>query len=267
MTALARLAGALRCPVCAGALAVADRSLCCGLGHSFDIARQGHVNLTGRAAPGHADTAEMVAARARFLDTGAYAPIAAALVERAPESGLAVDAGAGPGWYARQILQARPALSALALDVSPAAARTAARAHPRLAAVVADTWRDVPVGDRRADLITCVFAPRNVGEFARVLRPGGLLLIVTPGPDHLAELRDREQMLGIEPAKLDRLDTALGADFEITDRSTVRGRLALDRDQVRDLINMGPNAFHAAADDPEPIVTGLAVEVTTARRR
>ena len=44
------------------------KTLACGLGHSFDVAKDGHVNLMGRGARATGDTAEMLAARRRFLN-------------------------------------------------------------------------------------------------------------------------------------------------------------------------------------------------------
>ena len=37
---------------------------------------------------------------------------------------------------------------------------------------------------------TSVFAPRRPSELARVLRPSGVVVVVSPGDDHLAELRE-----------------------------------------------------------------------------
>src|SRR5919107_5250602 len=52
----------LRCPVCAADLEEGDGVLRCADGHSFDIARQGYVNLV----PGPGDSAAMVDARDSF---------------------------------------------------------------------------------------------------------------------------------------------------------------------------------------------------------
>ena len=72
------------CPVCGGVLTKNDRVLTCGAGHSFDIARQGYVNLltvNQKKSLHPGDTRDMVAARRRFLDAGLYAPIGAAVRE------------------------------------------------------------------------------------------------------------------------------------------------------------------------------------------
>lgn len=73
----------LRCPICGhpltGATEGTARTLACPHRHSFDIARQGYVNLLAGRAPHAGDTGEMVAARADFLAAGHYDLISRAL--------------------------------------------------------------------------------------------------------------------------------------------------------------------------------------------
>ena len=76
----------LICPVCGNQLHKADRSYVCENRHSFDIARQGYVNLLTvqqkhSLAPG--DTREQVLSRRSFLEADFYAPIARTLIETA----------------------------------------------------------------------------------------------------------------------------------------------------------------------------------------
>ncbi|MEU8392947.1 putative RNA methyltransferase, partial [Micromonospora sp. NPDC048843] len=143
-----RILDRLRCPVCGEPLAEAaagtTSALRCPRRHSFDIARQGYVNLLAGRAPHVGDSAEMVAARADFLAAGHYDSISAALSDAAreavgrlratptPDLGaypLVVDAGAGTGRYLGAVLAALPDAVGLALDVSKPALRRAARAH------------------------------------------------------------------------------------------------------------------------------------------
>ena len=94
------------CPICGAALGRGAGRYACSGGHSFDIAREGYVNLLPAnrqhsKAPG--DDGEMTAARTRFLSGGWYSPLRealCALVERyAPERPALLDAGCGEGWY------------------------------------------------------------------------------------------------------------------------------------------------------------------------
>lgn len=255
--------GWLACPVCGEGLARDGAALRCAAGHSFDIARQGYVNLLRRAAPENADTPEMLAARDRFLVAGHYAPIAAAVAEACRGAGRIVEVGAGTGYYLNAALDAAPDAEGLATDVSPAAARRAARCHPRAAAVVADTWQRLPLPDGAVDLVLCVFAPRNPAEFARVLRPGGRAVIVVPGPGHLRELREGYGLLGVGEDKAERVRESFeGWGFE---QERLSYRIELSTAGVADAIAMGPNAFHGLPASTEPCGVTVDVAVLTLR--
>ncbi|WP_425413207.1 putative RNA methyltransferase [Micromonospora matsumotoense] len=340
----------LRCPVCAQPLAAATdtRALRCPRRHSFDLARQGYVNLLTGRAPHVGDTAEMVAARADFLAAGHYDVISSALAEaassalaapngptqateptetggptattgptettgpaaatapaqagehaettgaaqvggpveangsadRQAEAGfgaypLVVDAGAGTGWHLAAVLAALPDAVGLALDVAKPALRRAARAHPRAAAALADTWQQLPLADRSVAVLLNVFAPRNGVEFHRVLHPAGALLVVTPTDAHLAELVDVLGLLRVDPAKADRVADSLAGQFTPERTAVHTARLTLDRAEVATLVGMGPSAWHtdplrlAAAIEalPTPVTVTASVRLTAWRPR
>jgi 23S rRNA (guanine745-N1)-methyltransferase len=284
--AIAELLDLLSCPVCRTAFTEEGGSVRCAKGHRFDVARQGYLNLLATAPPRHADTPAMVAARERFLGGGAYRPIAAALVA-AVRAGLAearngavpaapalLESGAGTGYYAAALLDGLGGRG-LALDISTAAARRAARAHPRLAAVVADVWGTLPVVAARLDVLAAVFAPRNPAEFARVLRPDGVLAVVTPLPEHLQELRTALGLLDVEQDKQQRLASTLSDAFLPLHEERVRYPVSWAAPMVVDLVAMGPNAFHLSGADltdrvgglPDPAAATVAVTVSTWVRR
>jgi 23S rRNA (guanine745-N1)-methyltransferase len=256
----APVVAALTCPVCGAGLARLATALRCGQGHSFDIARQGYVNLlagTGSARAGTADTVAMVADRADFLAAGHYAPLAELLADRiGGPDGLVVEAGAGTGYYLAAVLDHAPGATGLALDVSPAALRRAARAHDRLGAVGWDVWRPWPVRDGVADVVLDVFAPRNGPQFRRVLRPDGLLVVVTPDAGHLAELGRAAGLLAVDPRKPERLADTLSA-FDLVDTTPLRYRMTLAPADVARLVGMGPAGHHA-----RPAVSGEQRSVT-----
>ena len=264
----------LTCPVCGQDLAAAGTTLRCPAGHSFDVARQGYVNLVAGGSPHAGDTAEMVAARRRFVDGGWYLPVSDAVARAAASApaGPVLDLGAGTGHYLAAVLDADPSGASrtvgLALDVSVYAARRAARCHPRAGAAVADTWRPLPVRDGAVTAVLDVFAPRNVPEVARVLRPGGVLVVATPGPGHLAELRSRLGLLDVEPDKDERLAQAVSGHLEAAGEERVGARLRLPREAAVDLVAMGPSARHTG---PEALAAlpadGLEVTVEVWVRR
>ena len=257
----------LACPHCHQRLRVVDQVAGCSSGHRFDLARQGYLNLLARAAGHNADTAAMLAQRQAFLDAGHYQPITDALVDAVvPTAGVHAPArlaemGAGTGHYLSAVLDALPAAEGLGLDVSPAAARRLARAHPRMRAIVADVWQPLPLLDQCLDVLLSVFAPRNPAEFARVLRPGGRLITVTPGAGHLAEARAVFGLMDIQPDKDQRLATSLWPLFTRGRSREVRFTLALDEPAMAALVGMGPNALHEHRA-VSALVVGVEVSVT-----
>ncbi|MGQ0467285.1 MAG: putative RNA methyltransferase [Sporichthyaceae bacterium] len=267
---------ALTCPVCGVDLHAAASGLRCAAGHTFDAARQGYVNLLaglGRAGLG-ADDADAVAARVAFLTAGHFLAVAEGLAKVAvrawPGTGLVLDAGAGPGHYLAAVLDALPEAHGLAVDSSPAALRRAARAHPRAAAIGWDLREPLPLHDGCAGLVLNVFAPRNAEQYARVLRPDGSLLVVTPAPDHLGELIEPLGLMRVDADKAARLAASLEPWFAPVDSHAVCYRLRLDRSAVRTLVGMGPNAHHVfplelahRLDElPEPVDVTVSVLVS-----
>lgn len=253
--------GVLACPACGGSLQHVAPALVCAGGHSYDIARQGYVNLLAGPQPANADTAAMVEARDRVLTSGLFAPVAAEVGRRVASAAVVAEVGAGTGAYLAAALDGIPGGRGIAFDVSVAAARRAARSHPRAASVVADVWRGLPVLPRRLGAVLCVFAPRNMAEFARVLSHRGLLVVVTPTQAHLAGLRERYGLLDIEPGKDERLRASAVGFFDAIAVKRVEYTRHVSAEVVRDLIAMGPNAFHGVpAAVPDADVT-VSVEV------
>ena len=267
----------LACPVCGAGLTVDGGSLRCAGGHVFDRARHGSVTLLppGARLP-LGDDAAMVADRAAFLGAGHYTGLSEAVTTAVLEDGpvgTLLDVGGGTGAHLAAVLDRAPEAVGVVLDASRYAARRAARAHPRAMAVVGDGWGRLPVRDAAVDRVLVVFAPRSGTEIARVLRPDGRLVVVTPEPDHLAELLEPLSLLRVDPDKQERLTAPLAPFLQPVAARSHRQTLALDRTAVTALVGMGPHARHRSratiATDvarlPEPVRVTVAVRISTWR--
>jgi 23S rRNA (guanine745-N1)-methyltransferase len=186
-----------------------------------------------------------------------------------------VDVGAGTGYYLTAVLNRMPGAAGVAIDMSKHALRQAARAHPLIGAVRCDAWRKLPLADGVADVVLNVFAPRRGAELRRILRQGGRLLVVTPAPEHLAELTGPLGLLSVDERKRERLEDNLGPHFSLEGENDHRGVMALSHDDVAAIAAMGPTAWHADQDAmaeriaglPDPVMVTRAVTLRVLRPR
>jgi 23S rRNA (guanine745-N1)-methyltransferase len=236
----------------------------CPHGHGYDVAREGYVNLLithqrRQREPG--DSADMLRHRRQFLDAGHYGLLRDAVTAAAEVhewAGLRVlDAGCGEGYYTRDWPGVADGVRLWGVDIAKPAVRMAAkRAHDRARYAVASVY-DLPVVDASIDLAVSVFAPLHSAEFERVVAPGGRVLTVTPGPDHLAGLKARlfaepESHPDTGPFERDGAATALVA--EGTERVTGEVHLTT-AEAVGDLLNMTPYAWYVAPEVRASVVS------------
>ena len=104
----------MACPIDGKKLTSDETQLSCEQGHTFDIARQGYVNLLpvqAKRSKNPGDSKAMVVARTAFLDSGVYEPIAKYLTElispqiEEDRTICILDAGCGEGYYLDYVYQ------------------------------------------------------------------------------------------------------------------------------------------------------------------
>ncbi|GAB3796352.1 rRNA (guanine-N1)-methyltransferase [Humibacter antri] len=256
----------LRCPICLNGLSpLPPLVLGCENGHRFDVNKRGYVSMLVSQPRIAGDTPQMLEARADLLGSGAYDPVARVVAEHVLRPGprRLLDAGSGTGHYAARILAHAPTqVNVLATDISSVAVQRSVKHLGREHAdgLVADTWRPLPIRDRAADAIINVFAPRNAGEFRRILAHDGCLVIATPRQDHLIELRRAIPMLDVPADKAQRVTEEFAEHFIPEQLTPARYTLAVSREMAVALRTMGPSGHHNA----EQPSSGLPHEVTVA---
>ena len=179
------------CPLCHAPLARSGNSYLCPQRHQFDRAKEGYVNLLPvqhKRSRDPGDSAEMMQARRAFLDAGHYQPLRDAVSAklRAMKPEHLLDIGCGEGYYTHAF--ADEAQVTWGLDVSKTAIRYGAKRYPQVDFCVASSQR-LPFADNSMDAVVRIYAPCNPQELKRVVKPGGWVITVTPGPRHLVELK------------------------------------------------------------------------------
>ena len=239
----------LMCPVCRERLELLGKTWRCSNNHGYDVARQGYVNLhvvQHKHSKNPGDTPEAVQARRAFLAAGFYAPLQQAVVEliRKLRVENLLDIGCGEGYYT-QAMQAE-VIQCVGVDIAKNAVQTAARLNQNVTWVVG-TGATLPVLDHCIDVCSSLFSPIPQQEILRVLKPGGYLLVVTPGPEHLHSLREAlfEQVRPHQPLKFVE---QLQPQFELGLQLAIEAQLILDQAQLKNLIAMTPYAYKARAE-------------------
>lgn len=234
----------LLCPICGEALDRMEKQYRCGNGHSFDVARQGYVNLLPvqqKRSLNPGDTREQVLGRRAFLETGCYAPISNALNEAARELGAAgpiLDVGCGEGYYSTRLAAAMGA-ELTGLDISKEAVRCAA-ARYKGPQWLCGTAAHLPVADQSAGLVTSLFALTMPREFRRVLRPDGLFFQVLAAEDHLLGLKS----IIYPELKFKEKDTVpVVPGFKLVKSVPIRFTFTVEGEQVQNLLGMTPHVF------------------------
>ncbi len=232
----------LRCPVCGNVLNKEERCYRCCSNHSFDIARQGYVNLLpvqNKRSLNPGDTRQQVLARRRFLEGGFYAPISEALNKLAECcEGPILDAGCGEGYYSSRLAKYLNT-PLVGVDISKEAVRYAAASYKDATWLCASAAR-LPVADGSVGLITSLFAFTDAKEFHRVLKPGGYFIRMLAAPDHLPELKKviYEQVLHKEKEGMTDLP-----GFSLQKVVPVQFSFTVEGEQVRNLLSMTPHVY------------------------
>lgn len=231
---------AYHCPKCREDLLIKEKALICKNNHSFDIAKEGYVNLLlahqkNSLSPG--DTKEMIVARDKFLETGHYdflienIVLLDSLKNRLFQNVL--DIGCGSGFYIHWLKNNMQAMRAVGSDVSKEAIKFAAKKYTMVDFVVNNSF-NLSFKQSFFDLIVSIFSPFSSSEIERILAKSGLFVLVRPAENHLLELYE---FFGI-PRKNKRYP-----DFKklkCIESKEIQGKISMSHEDLSLLIQMTP---------------------------
>ncbi|MFC0225611.1 23S rRNA (guanine(745)-N(1))-methyltransferase [Serratia aquatilis] len=258
-----------QCPLCHQPLNFVSLQWRCENNHQFDQAKEGYVNLMPvqyKRSKQPGDSAEMMLARRAFLDGGYYQPlqqrVANLLTEVVPaEAQALLDIGCGEGYYtaavAEQLFRSRR-VAVYGLDVAKGAIRLAAKRYPKVSFCVASSHR-LPFADASLDAVLRIYAPCKAEELARVVKPGGLVLTVSPGPRHLYQLKE----IVYQEVKLHAEDTEQLEGFTSEMTEQLAYPMSLPGEQAANLLQMTPFAWRASLEVHNSLATETAFACET----
>ena len=242
----------LLCPICKEILKKEEKAWVCPNRHSFDIARQGHVNLLpvqSKRSLNPGDTKEQVISRREFLDGGFYAPIADALCAMAKDNGCSgpiLDIGCGEGYYSAGLAEALEA-ELLGLDISKEAVRYAAGRYKNATWICASAAH-LPVKDQSFGLLTSLFALTMPEEFKRVLGPDGAFIQVLAAEDHLLNLKN---IIYPELHHKEKFTTPEIPGFRLAESRKLQFTFTVEGEQVQNLLSMTPHVYRIGKEGAE----------------
>jgi 23S rRNA (guanine745-N1)-methyltransferase len=239
-----------KCPVCDTVLIMKGTCFICEKGHSFDKSSVNYVNLllgNQKNSKDPGDSKEMMESRRGFLNKGYYLKFSDRLnsivkAQFNEKWECVLDAGCGEGYYISNLknelmkIDSANTVECYGMDISKHAIKYAAKRDKEIMLFVGSSF-DIPIVSNSIDCIIRNFAPGDNKEFQRILKPNGKLIILTPGIDHLYEL------------KLELYDTARKHEtnsdeiigFKHIDHQELRYTIDLeDNMDIKNLISMTP---------------------------
>jgi len=253
----------LMCPVCRQSLDLNEKTWRCGQGHSYDVAKQGYVNLhvvQHKHSKNPGDTPESVDARRAFLQGGYYQPLQHAVVALLKQLDVktVLDIGCGEGYYTSAMQQVVE--QCVGVDIAKNAIQRAAKLNAEVTWVVG-TGATLPVLDHSMDACTSLFSPIPQAEIARVLKDDGYLIVVTPASEHLYAMREAlfEQ---VNPHTPEKFVEQLQDLFELKQEQIINAPFVLDQQALKNLIAMTPYAYKASPERRLQLEQQSQLEVT-----
>ena len=243
------------CPICKSPLLEEGGAARCRHGHSFDRAKAGYYNLLlSSDGKNHGDNRDMVEARRKFLDTGAYRPLAdkvSELLAKYLTGKRLLDVGCGEGYYTDIVKRAIPEASVSGFDISRDAVKHAARRNKDIDFAVASAYR-MPTADEGFDGVLNMFSPLAREEIHRSLKRGGIFVMVIPGVEHLFGLKRATYKT---PYKNEVQDSSLHG-FELVDEIKLKYTLNLDtKEKIHSLFMMTPYAYRTGNEERERVLS------------
>ena len=248
------------CPICKQKLNIVGNKYVCPKNHSFDLARQGYVNLlpvSGKKSLNPGDNDLMTNARREFLNGGYYDNLLNKICQILQENKvqILVDSGCSEGYYTRQM--ASESKEVYAYDISKSAVRLASATDKKSHYFVASAFH-IPLTDGCADAVTKIFAPDSPKEFCRILNENGLLIEVIPGEEHLLEIKQKLY----DEVYLNKVEKAEKEGFTLLSEQRLKYSFTPTKEGLDNLFKMTPYYYKTSKNGENKLLDGEIFSIT-----
>lgn len=239
----------LICPVCKSPINAQDHCYKCENNHSFDIAKEGYVNLLSAHKSGDkvGDNKEMARSRRDFLNKGYYSVLADAvgncLDKYSSDGDNVLDICCGEGYYTSYLAE-RINRNFYGFDISKNMIRLAAKRKCNADFFVANI-ASIPVKSESVKFAFHLFAPFHSGEFSRILCNDGVVVTAIPGKEHLFGLKE---ILYNEPYYNDE-KPPVAEELELVEKIRAKSEITLNsKEDIMALFQMTPYFYHTPSE-------------------
>ncbi|MBR4462801.1 MAG: methyltransferase domain-containing protein [Erysipelotrichaceae bacterium] len=245
----------IRCPVCKETLHKNENTYRCIHGHSFDIAREGYVNLYLHKSETSGDNKEMIQARRNFLNRDHYRFLLDELNRHISEEDILVDLACGEGYYTSRF----HSKDKTGIDLSKQGLRYASKSDKDTVYILSSIF-DVPLYDGCADKVLTIFAPIAKEEIVRILKKDGRFLLVRPDEEHLFEMKE---VLYEKPYRNDIEDIMIDG-LVLEKQLKIHQKAILNKEELHDLFLMTPYSNTTSVSDKKKLNSCDGLSVTFA---
>src|SRR5690625_2092796 len=251
----------LKCPICDSSMEVQNlKSIVCANRHTFDIAKQGYLNLMTNHIKTNYDRALFEARRKVIVESSFFSPlnkeITTFINEYAPSKKelTFVDMGSGEGSHLQNISNKLQSIfdktvTGIGLDISKEGILEAAKNYDDHIWIVADLAK-TSLTDSVVDVMLNILSPSNYEEFNRLLMDDGIIIKVVPREGYLRELR--QYFYGETEQKdysNEKVIELFKEKFELVDQSMINYTSDLDKSALQSLVKMTPLTWGVKESD------------------
>lgn len=234
------------CPLCKEEMIVHDDgNITCKNNHSFNIAKQGYVNLMTK------DNRSMYSktlfeSRREIIQSGLYDPVQEKIAQLIGNKVTTIlDTGCGEGSHLERICQLlEQHVIAVGIDIAKEGIMTASKYYEERIWSVGDLANS-PFQKKSFDIVLNILSPANYEEFRRILKPGGKVIKVVPQSEYLKQLRQLAfQNTEKENYSNEQTVKRFKEYFQKTSQHRVKYTVPLQEQLIPKLLEMTPLGWH-----------------------